>query len=82
MGATRRISRSIRRAVDQSAGPGDAGEGTRRTVNVSDPSNVVIAANVGEGGATHGVSTAQRVRIRQDGQERYEETETTETRFP
>ena len=77
MGAVRRIRRSVKRVVqaDDAASTGET-----RNVNVSDPHNVVISANAGEPGSTHAVSSRQRVRIRKNGDETYEESETTETR--
>ena len=77
MGAVRRIRRSVKRVVRDDS---DSTGGERHNVNVSDPSNVVISANVGERGSTHAVSSRQRVTIRQSGDQTYEESETTETR--
>jgi hypothetical protein len=76
MGFTRRIVRTIRRAI------ADSPSVETRHVNVSRPRNVVITSNVGEGASTQAASTRQRVRVRQEGEETYEETETTETRWP
>ena len=70
MGAIRRISRSVKRVAPQ---------GTHN-VNVADPSNVVISTGSGESGSVHTASSSQRVRVRQDGDETIEETETFETR--
>ena len=70
MGAIRRISRSAKRVASQDT----------RNVNVADPSNVVISTNVGESGSVHTTSSTQRVHVRQDGDETFEESETIETR--
>lgn len=79
MGIARRMSRSIRRVVREATAKGRRGE--THNVNVADPSNVVVIGNVGDDTSLHGSSTTQSVRIRQDGRETIEETETTESRF-
>lgn len=84
MRAVRRIRQSIRRVVERDAdhgARGDAAGASVRNVNISEPRNVVISHNTGDESAAHGVSSRQRVRVRQDGNESYEETETTETRL-
>ena len=79
MGAVRRIRRSVKRVVQHhDEGPEAA---TTRNINVADPHNVVVSSSTDEGGAVHGVSSSQRVQIRQDGDETYEESETSETRI-
>ncbi|MFN2483641.1 MAG: hypothetical protein ABR509_01715 [Candidatus Limnocylindria bacterium] len=78
MGAVRRMRRSVKR-VTQADDGSTAGE--TRNVNVSDPHNVVISANIGEPGSVHATSSRQRVTIKQDGDETYEESETSETRI-
>ena len=71
----------MRRAVQRAAERAD-GETTRGdTINVSDPTNIVVSGTTGDPGSLHGTSSRQAVRVRQDGNETYEESETiTETR--
>jgi hypothetical protein len=49
------------------------------THNVAARTNVVVAKNVGTENASQGASARQRTRIRLQGGETYEETETTKT---
>ncbi len=79
MGAVRRIRQRMRRAVQAASESTQTDGSTGETVNVSNPSNVVVSGNIGESGAVHGTSTRQTVRVRQNGEETYEESETTET---
>ena len=78
MGAARRIRQRMRRAVQQ-ATTREPGESRAETINVSDPANIVVSGTVGEpgAGAIHGTSSRQTVRVRHDGAETYEESETT-----
>ncbi len=71
----------MRRAVQGATRRIKDGAPPEETINVSDPTNIVVSGTIGEGGAVHGTSTRQRVRVRQNGDETYEETETTETHF-
>ena len=48
-----------------------------RNVNVAGRANVVVAKNLGEDSGSAEASEQQTVRIRQDGDETYEEVETT-----
>ncbi len=94
MGAVRRIRRSVRRvqtldtgsSVDQSPrGSADAGTGSpadthEASINVSDPTNVVVTSNAGMPGSVRASSTRQSVRVKQDGTQTYEESEATESR--
>jgi len=47
-----------------------------RNINVADPSSVVVSANLGEPGSRHDASVLQTTRIRQQGGETDEETDT------
>jgi hypothetical protein len=53
------------------------GHGTGR-INVAGRVNRAVVANVGGSGSTHGVSSSQKVRIRQDRTGTYEDVETIE----
>lgn len=66
-----------RRVREAQARVAEAGDGH---VNVAHRANIVVSENVGRSDAVQGTSARQRVRIRQDGQESYEETEETITR--
>ncbi len=77
MGAARRIRQRMRRVVQRVGNRGQPAE----TINVSDPTNVVVSGGLGDSGAVHGTSTRQTVRVRQDGEETVEETHTSETRI-
>lgn len=62
------LSRSMKkltRAIRQAAS--EAGDGS--TINVATRRNIVVEGNVGGSGGTHVASNAQRVRIRQNGEE-------------
>lgn len=78
MGAVRRIRRSVKRVVQQ-RDSGSQGQ-PANNINVADPSNVAISSNTDGRGNVQAVSSRQRVRIRQDGDGTYEESETIETR--
>ena len=79
MGVARRVRRRIKRVIEEATEEGRRGE--TRNVNVADPRNVVVASDGGDTASLHGASTRQTVRIRQNGRETIEETETTESRF-
>jgi hypothetical protein len=75
MGLARQIRRSTRALLDRTRRqPED--DGQRRRVRVVDPTNVVIASNVGEPGSVHGSSTSQTVVVDETGT--YERTQKTE----
>lgn len=80
MGAARRIRQRMRRVVQSAAERTE--EGSRaENINISDPTNIVVAGTSGDSGAVHSTSSRQTVRVRHDGGETYEsETTTTETR--
>jgi hypothetical protein len=63
-----------KRRVQAAIGKAEGG-----TVNVTGRTNVARSVNVGGKGSQRSVSSKQRVRIRQNGEESYEESETTET---
>lgn len=73
------LKRDLKGAAQATANP--SGLRRVRTVNTAGRTNIVLAANVGEPGATQGASSTQHVRIRQRNGETVEETETIETRL-
>ncbi len=76
------LKRGVKQAVEEAASRADD---TKRdqthNINVAGRVNKSIVTNVGESGSVQGASSRQKVRIRQDGDETYEETETTKTTF-
>lgn len=58
---------------------GERGRGNR--VNFAGRVNKAVSVNSGSDNSTQGVSSKQRTRIRQDGEETYEESETSQTTF-
>lgn len=79
MGAIRRISRTAKRLTRRVA-QSDGSSPRTRSINLADASNVAVSTNAGESGSVQATSTSQRVRVRHNGDESYEESETTETR--
>ena len=70
------LKRGIKRAVEEAQAGSGGGSRRAHNVNVAGRANVAVAKNVGREGSSHGASATQRVRIRQNGDETYEETET------
>jgi len=70
------LKRGIKRAVEEARAGSGGASGSAHHVNVAGRANVVVAKNVGREGSSHAASSTQRVRIRQNGDETYEETET------
>lgn len=66
----------IERAAEQAPEETEGGTGS---VNVAGRVNKAVVANVGRPGSTQAVSSRQKVRIRQNGEESYEESETITT---
>ena len=73
MGTVRRTRRVTRSTGDEHS--------REQGGSVVDPTNIVISGNVGDQTSIHGTASRQTVRIRQQGNETHEESETTETRF-
>jgi hypothetical protein len=72
--AKRALKRAAQRAEAESHG---SGEEVRHNVNVAHRANVVVGGNVGSRDSSRGVSSRQKVRIRQDDRESREKVETT-----
>jgi len=70
------LKRGIKRAAGETRAGSGGASGSAHHVNVAGRANVVVAKNVGREGSSHTASASQRVRIRQKGDEAYEETET------
>ena len=76
------LRRVIKGTANKSAARSHGSGGrVRRNVNLAARANVVAAKNVGRDGASHGASAKQRVRIKQNGDETYEEVDTTKTTY-
>jgi hypothetical protein len=75
----RQVERSIEESMDDAGHDRESEEGG---VNIAGRVNKAVAANVGDPGSVQGVSSKQRVRIRQNDGETYEESETIKTTFP
>jgi len=76
----------LKRVIKGTANKSDArahaiGGRVRRNVNLAARANLVTAKNVGRDGASHGASARQRVRIKQDGDETYEEVDCEKTTY-
>ena len=81
-GSVHHLKRVIKGTASKSGGRAQALEGkVRHNVNLAARANVVTAKNVGRDGASHGASAKQRVRIKQNGDETYEEVDTTKTTY-
>jgi hypothetical protein len=75
MSWSERFRHRIRRVIRQvGAAPGGVRE--VHNVNVVEPNNAVVSRNVAADGSVHGVSSRQSVRVRQNGEETIEETDT------
>lgn len=79
MGLKQDLKESIKQAAKEvkAARGGDVSTGAG-SVNFAGRVNAVIARNVGSEGETTTATSSQKVRIRQNGAETYEETETIE----
>jgi len=75
------LKRGIKQVVEEARAQAEETDEGAQNINVVARVNKAIATNVGEPGSVHSVSSKQRVRIRQDGQETYEESDTTKTTF-
>ena len=76
------LKRGIKRAVEESVTRAEDADGEdAHNINVAGRVNKAVATNIGEPGSVQGVSSKQKVRIRQNGDETYEETETIKTSF-
>jgi hypothetical protein len=72
------LRRGVKRAAEAArAGAEGTGREGGRNVNVAGRANVVVSRNAGEAGSSREATSTQKVRIRQDGDEAYEEVETT-----
>jgi hypothetical protein len=72
------LRRGLKRAAEAArAGAERTGRGRVGNVNAAGRANVVVSGNAGEAGSSREATSTQRVRIRQDGDETYEEVETT-----
>jgi hypothetical protein len=80
MAGTERTTRRTTRVVRETRVGEPGGDGVLN-INVVDPLNTVVSTNLDRAGSTHGASAKQSVRIRQNGGETNEETETVEERF-
>jgi hypothetical protein len=69
----RKLTDTIRQAVGDAV---DASGGGQHRVNVAKQRNIVVARNAGGHGNLQATSTRQRLRVRQDGEETLETTET------
>lgn len=68
------LKRSLTDIADTARRDAETGDDS---INIAGRSNIAVASNVGQDGSTHSVSTTQKMRIRQNGGETIEETETT-----
>lgn len=70
------LKQDIKRAVADARAKSSAAEVGTRNLNVAGRANTVVAKNVGTEGSSHSASASQRVCIRQNGEETYEENAT------
>jgi len=76
------LKRGIKQTVEEAIARSEGTDGEQANrINIAGRVNDAIVTNVGEPGSVKGASSKQKVRIRQDGDVTYEESETTKTTF-